>query len=124
MIALYLAATLLILVSLAHSLLGERYVLRRLERLDQLPRLVLGDREMMAPLLRFAWHITSIVWLGFAAILILMAHDALSNRSAAWVVAATFGVSGLISVIAGRGRHYSWMIFFGVGCIALYEALG
>ena len=123
MFALYFAAVLLVAISLAHSLLGERYVLRRLERLDQLPRLVLGGREMMAALLRFAWHITSIAWLGFAAILVLGAHNALSNQSVAWVIAIIFGFSGSVSLVAGRGRHYSWTVFLAVGGIALFEAL-
>ncbi len=122
MVLLYVAAFLLVSIGIIHSVLGERFVLRRLARLDNLPRLVLGGQEMMVPLLRFAWHITTIAWFGFAAIVALMAHGSLSNVSAAWVVAATFLLCGVISVIASRGRHYSWIIFLVVGLIALYEA--
>lgn len=122
MILLYIAALLLVGIGVAHSVLGERYVLRRLERLEDLPRLTLGGRELMAPVLRFAWHITTIAWFGIAGILLLIAHNALSNRSAAVVVAATFLVSALASGIPSRGRHYSWMVFLAVGIIALYEA--
>lgn len=122
MILLYIAALLLIGIGTAHSVLGERYVLRRLERLDDLPRLTLGGREMMAPVLRFAWHITTIAWIGIAGILILMAHDVLSNQSAAIVVAATFLASALASGIPSRGRHYSWIVFLAVAIIALYVA--
>lgn len=119
---LYIAALLLVGIGIAHSVLGERYVLRRLERLDNLPRLTLGGHELMAQVLRFAWHLTSIAWFGLAAILLLMAHDALSNRSAAVVVAATFILSGVASGIPSRGRHYSWIVFLAVGIIALYKA--
>lgn len=122
MILLYVASFLLVSVGLIHSVLGERYVLRRLARVDKLPRLVLGGREMMVPLLRFAWHLTTLAWFGIAAILALMAHGSLSNSSAAAVVAATFLLSGTISIVASRGRHYSWIAFFAIGLIALYEA--
>lgn len=122
MILLYIAALLLVGIGIAHSVLGERYVLRRLERLEHIPRLPLGGRELMVQVLRFAWHLTSIAWLGIAAFLLLMAHDALSNKSAGFVVAVTFMVSALTSGIPSRGRHYSWVVFLVIGFIALYEA--
>lgn len=124
MIPLYIAAFLLVAIGIAHSVLGERYVLRRLERLENLPRLRLGGKDLMVEVLRFAWHLTTIAWLGLAAILLLMAHDALSNASAALVVATLFLVSALVSGIPSRGRHYSWIVFLAVGMIALFEALG
>lgn len=123
MIPLYLAALLLVGIGITHSVLGERYVLRRLERLENLPRLILGGQELMVEVLRFAWHITTIAWFGIAGVLVLMAHDALSNRSAAAIVAATFILSALTSGIGSRGRHYSWMVFLAVGVIALHEAV-
>lgn len=123
MIQLYIAALLLVGIGIAHSVLGERFVLRRLERLENLPRLTLGGRNLMVPVLRFAWHLTSIAWFGIAAILIFMAHDTLSSKSAAIVVAATFMISALVSGISSRGRHYSWVVFLAVGIIATYEAV-
>lgn len=122
MIQMYIAALLLFGIGAAHSVLGERYVLRRIERLENIPSLTLGGRELMVQVLRFAWHLTTIAWFGFAAILLLMAHDALSNRSAALVVAVIFIVSALTSGIPSRGQHYSWIIFLAVGAIAFYEA--
>lgn len=122
MIPMYIAALLLFGIGAAHSVLGERYVLRRIERLENIPPLTLGGRELMVQVLRFAWHLTTIAWFGFSAILLLMAHDALSNRSAALVVAVIFIVSALASGIPSQGRHYSWIVFFAVGAIALYEA--
>lgn len=120
MAALYLAALLLLGVGLAHSWLGERYVLRRIERSASLPKLRLGGVEMMAQVLRFAWHITSIAWFGMAAILLLMAHDALSPRTAGAVIAGTFLVSALTSGIPSRGKHYSWLVFLAVALLVLY----
>lgn len=61
----------------------------------------------MVQVVRFAWHLTTIAWFGFAGILLLMTHDVLSNRNAAIVVAVIFIVSGLTSGVASRGRYYS-----------------
>lgn len=52
MILLYTATLLLFGIEVAHSVLGERYVLRRIERLETIPPLTLGDRELKV--LRFA----------------------------------------------------------------------
>jgi hypothetical protein len=122
-IQLYLATLLLVGIGIAHSVLGERYVLRRLERLENLPRLTLGGGELMVPVLRFAWHLTSIAWFGIAAILTLMANGKLSYHSAAMVIAVTFIVSALVSGIPSRGRHYSWLVFLAIGIITAYEAV-
>lgn len=123
MIALYIAALLLVGIGVAHSVLGERYVLRRLERLENLPRLTLGGKELMAQVLRFAWHLTSVAWFGLAGILVIMAHNILSNENVAMVVAITFLISALASGIPSRGRHYSWIMFLAIGIIAMTEAM-
>lgn len=121
MAGLYLAAILLVGIGAAHSWLGERYVLRRIERSASLPKLTLGGVEMMAQVLRFAWHITSIAWFGLAAIVLLMAHDALTETTAGAAVAGTFLASALTSGIASRGKHYSWLVFLAVALLVLYE---
>lgn len=123
MIASYMAALLLVGIGVAHSVLGERYVLRRVQRLTDLPKLRLGGRELMVPVLRFAWHITSIAWFGFAAMLVLIAHGALSSENGAMVIAVTFLVCALCAGIASRGRHYSWVVFLMVGVLAMHRAL-
>ena len=81
-----IAAVLLVLTAMVHSLLGERFILRRLAKLENLPRLSLGGHEMMRPVLRFAWHITSFFMLGFAAQLALMSADAVSAPRMATVI--------------------------------------
>lgn len=121
--SLYLAAALLVGIGLAHSILGERYVIGRLERRGGLPPLVLGGRELMLPVLRFAWHLTTVAWFGLAAILVLMARGALTVRNAALAIAVTFLISALTSVIPSRGRHYSWVVFLAVALIALFHGL-
>ncbi|HVL01270.1 MAG TPA: hypothetical protein VM553_15740 [Dongiaceae bacterium] len=53
-----LAAVLAIALGLAHSFLGERYILIRLFRRGNFPTL-LGGTDFTEHTLRFAWHITT-----------------------------------------------------------------
>jgi hypothetical protein len=64
------AAVLLVAIGAAHSYLGERYILIRLFRLFRrdLPKLF-GSDWFTKRTLRFAWHITTVMFWGFAALL-------------------------------------------------------
>ena len=53
--ALYFAAFLVVAVGIAHSYLGERYILIRLFRHEDLPKLF-GSTEFTILTLRFAWQ--------------------------------------------------------------------
>lgn len=67
---------LLFAVGVVHSVLGERYILVRLFRRTDLPKLF-GDTTFTTRTLRFAWHITTVAWWGFAAILLMLAQQSL-----------------------------------------------
>ncbi|WP_249118558.1 hypothetical protein [Pseudoalteromonas sp. NEC-BIFX-2020_015] len=62
------AALLLLFCGIVHSYLGEKYILIRLFKRDNLPKL-LGSDWFTKRVLRFAWHLTTIAWWGFAAII-------------------------------------------------------
>ncbi len=118
--ALLVAAFLLVAIGVSHSYLGERFVLIRLFRRSDLPRLF-GSDAFTRTTLRFAWHITTIAWLGFAALLVAAARsrsDALGLPALGAIVATTFFISGVISGVASRGRHYSWIVFLAIGILA------
>ena len=116
--ALHVSAFLLLAVGVAHSYLGERYILVRLFRRDNLPRLF-GGTEFTVRTLRFAWHVTSVAWLGFAGILLLLAQDAATPGNLGLVIGLTFLLHGLIAVVGSRGRHLSWPVFLAVGLLAI-----
>jgi hypothetical protein len=106
---LLLAVILIVLIGIAHSFLGERYILTRLFR-RPLPELF-GSDEFTKKTLRFAWHITTVAWLGFAAILLQVHGDQLSRINILVAISIVFGVSAIIALIASRGRHLSWLVF-------------
>ncbi len=120
---LYLAAALLILIGLAHSYLGERYILIRLFKRGNLPEL-LGGTEFTQRTLRFAWHLTSVAWFGFAAILFSMANAEVSNQSIGWIIGATFLLHCVIALVHSRAKHLSWIVFLVVGMISIIASSG
>ena len=121
-IALYFAAFMTIAVGVAHSVLGERYILIRLFRHEGLPKLF-GSSEFTTRTLRFAWHITTIAWWGFAAILVQLAQGSISTHSVALVIGVTFCATAFITLAVSRFRHLAWLVFLFIGGVALYAAI-
>jgi len=119
--SLAVAALLAVLIGVLHSYLGERYLLIRLFRRENLPRLFGGD-DFTKRTLRFAWHITSIAWFGLAAILLLLARQEGRPLAISRAVAGTFLVSALVAAAGSRGRHYSWVVFLAIAALAWFGA--
>ena len=122
-ILLYIAAALTIAIGIAHSWLGERYVLTRLFRRGNLPQLF-GGEEFTRNTLRFAWHVTSIAWWGFGAILILMAGGPPAPQVLGLIIGGTFLVHFAITLIASRGKHLAWPVFLAIGVLTIYATQG
>lgn len=119
---LYIACVLAVLIGLLHSVLGEKYILTRLFRRDNLPQLLGGD-WFTKRVLRFARHLTTIAWWGFAAILFALASPGQNiHREVLLVVAVVFLVSGILSAAFTKGKHISWLIFWAISGISFYVA--
>jgi hypothetical protein len=115
---LMVAGSLAALLGVAHSILGEHYILIRLFRREDLPRLF-GSDWFTRRTLRFAWHLTTIAWWGFAALLIMLARDLEMTRSnVLLVIAATFVASAAVTAVASRGRHLAWVVFLAIALLA------
>jgi hypothetical protein len=114
--ALLIAASLLVALGIAHSYLGERYILIRLFRRGDLPRLF-GETEFTQRVLRFAWHLTTIAWWGLAALLIEISAARLSTSTALRTIAVTAFVSAAIIAFASRGKHLAWPVFVAIAVI-------
>lgn len=118
---LIIGSVLLILIGLIHSYLGEKYILIRLFKRD-IPKLF-GSDVFTKQVLRFAWHLTTVAWFGFAAILATLHYD-LNSRDGIllYIISLVFLISGAISCTFTRGRHYSYFVFWGVAIICAYVA--
>ena len=102
----YAAFSVLVLIALAHSVLGEVSILRPLlaKRWDiGVPRWAV-DR-----ILRFAWHITSLALVGLAATTI--------GLPAVHATAGVCVISGLLILVMLRG-HLAWPLFLLAGALA------
>lgn len=115
---LYTAALLLFLLGLAHSILGERYILIRLFRREGLPKLF-GGTDFTVRTMRFAWHITTIAWWGIAATLVALDHQGFSAALVARITGYTAIASGFLPLVLTRGKHLSWVVLFVIGGLTL-----
>jgi len=111
------AAAVIVLLAIAHSYLGERILIGPLQRRDDLPPMM-GDTTLSKRTLRFAWHVTSVLALGLAGLLLLLARYEQDTLTAARIIAATLALSGLLSLVIARGRHPAWILFFAAALLA------
>ena len=118
---LYFAAILAVALGLAHSVLGEKYILIRLFQRENLPRLF-GSTEFTIRTLRFAWHLTTVAFFGFGALLVHAGQGDLTIPGTLRIIGITCIASGLLPLFFTRGKHLSWLILFAIGGIALWCA--
>ncbi len=98
----YLAAALMFVTGFAHSYLGERYLLMRLFKRDNLPKL-LGDTAFTTGTLRFVWHLTTVVWWGLAYVVFCAAQSELTVAQTLRAIAKVAPVSGLFPLFFYAG---------------------
>ncbi len=119
-IALIIAALGAVGIGLAHSILGEPGIVRPVvSRMnwDGVP----PDADFLNRTVRFAWHITTLAWIGLAAILLAPLVGLGGEPAfAAFTVAVTFLVTGIVTLIATRGRHLAWVVFLGIAASAAW----
>jgi hypothetical protein len=110
----------------AHSYLGERYILIRLFRRSDLPH-IFGSDQFTRRTLRFAWHLTSVAWLGFAVLFAVAGGVPRFTQPATATVtlrvaAVTFAVSALVTLAGSRGRHLAWPVFAAIALASWFGA--
>lgn len=115
---LLVAVVLTVGIGIVHSVLGERYILTRLFR-QPLPKLF-GDDWFTKQTLRFVWHVLTVAWFGFAALLFQLHAGTPSKSDVLLTIGVTFAVTGLIALIASRAKHLSWIVFGAIAVICLF----
>jgi hypothetical protein len=116
-----LAAAILIgLLGLVHSVLGERYILIRLFRRTDLPRLF-GSDLFTRRTLRFAWHLTTVVWFGIAAVFVHLAGpNPFGTARLGAIFAVTALASAIVALVGSRGRHPAWAVFLAIAALSWF----
>lgn len=96
--------------AIAHSLLGERLFVPQIQTQMTWPG---GEKagNFKRLIVRLAWHATSIMWLGFAAVLLapLLGFNTLTAVYA--IAAATFGGIFIMTGPMTAWRHVGWPVF-------------
>ena len=113
------AAALAFLIGVAHTLLGERYIVTRLLRRPDLPKLF-GADTFTRQTIRFAWHLTTVAWLGLASILVAVSgvfEGVLASQAVVSSIAFTFLASAILSIVVTRGKHLSWLVFVAIALL-------
>jgi hypothetical protein len=120
---LLIAALVLFYIGIMHSVLAEWKGERRLVR--RITGLTLFDSDEAKDLLakrivRLAWHLTSLLWCGCAAVLAYIAFVEASEPIIAVVriLAVVFLLHSALSLAIARGRHPSWLGFLIVSVFA------
>lgn len=115
------AAVLIVGIGVVHSWLGERAIISRLLRRDDLPTLF-GDDSFTRQTLRFAWHLTTIAWFGLAAVLVVLSGVLSGVRvsdGVIFAIAQTYILSAVLALVVTRGRHLSWIVFSIIAALCL-----
>src|SRR4051812_25779470 len=113
-----IAALLAFLLAVTHSWLGEVRILQPIFAVEDLPKLR-GSRRAMQRIVRFAWHLTSLFFVGMAAILFYFSR-AMKDVTVLEIISITYLISAVITISVSRGRHYAWVIFLAIGLLAWF----
>lgn len=112
----------LIAVSALHSIAGEKLLLAPM--FERRGNKVL-DNALARLVLRFAWHLTSILWIMMAIILYVLVFSPDQLPS---VILLTFGIGftlvGIFDLIVSKARHMGWPVLTAIGvfCLIAYCA--
>lgn len=124
--ALVLAGLLSAVIASVHSWLGEARLIGPL--LDPATRTgLLAKSEFARNVLRFAWHLTSIAWIGIGATFLAFAHYAAATmnsgeRAGLAALVATMATTGAVICASSRGRHLAWPVFAIIAAFTAYAA--
>lgn len=118
-LSLALAASLTVVIGIVHSWLGERRLIGPLLAIEPRPSILKSG--FFRNVLRFAWHITTLAWIGMAAAMLALALAPLDRggRYAAVALGVTFLAHGLLILGMSRGRHLAWPVFLIIGGLCL-----
>lgn len=106
----WIAAIILVVIGLTHSLLGEAAVVRPL--LANKAWTLSGiTRRAADPLLRFAWHLTSVAWWALAAVLVGVPIEV------AFAVNCLLAAGVILVMLPG---HLAWPLFLTAGVLSAW----
>ena len=108
---------LLPITGLIHSIAGERLLIQPLFK-HRGNRVL--DNDLARLIIRFAWHITSLMWVLLAIVLYSVVFLERPPRNIILMsVGVCFLVIGVFDLVASKGRHVGWPPLTLIGVFAL-----
>lgn len=116
------AAALAALVGLIHSVMGERFIFRRLRKGGLVPSIG-GEalRESHIRILWASWHVVTLLGWCIAVLLFRLSYLQSETAFVAGAIIVTMVGSAAVVFLGTRGRHPGWVGLLGV---ALLTGLG
>jgi hypothetical protein len=90
-------------LAVGHAAVGRRWVLPNLKK-DLLPRTPFGSSTMTLGMLRFTWHVLTVVILGFSTLLVTLAWTDVDARKVALRWVAALMIAG-VGTAVWNARH-------------------
>ena len=118
------AGTLVFLVGLVHSILGEKLIFRRMRTGSVIPTnggKIIGEGHVR--IIWASWHIVTLFGWLIAAVLIWLAQSPerlQSNGLVLSAIASTMLVSALLALVATKARHPGWAGLLGVAALVWF----
>ena len=120
-----IAGSIASIVAVVHSVLGERWVFRRMRHDGAIP--TNGGNVLREPHVRIlwaSWHIVSVLGLALAACLFYLATAVMSESAANFLgsaVAIGMLISSVLVFVGTSAKHMGWL---GLLLVALFSAWG
>jgi len=118
------SCVLLLLITLNHLIAGERYILVPLLENEEIPGLIgelgpsigISSQTFMRRVIRMAWYVTVVPWIGSAYLLYYFASNPIDSTGVTVLktLAAIYLVTTVIIALITRGRHLSIFLFFAI----------
>ena len=117
----FVAACLAFVLGLAHSVLGEVLIFRRMRRRSFIP--TEGGpilREHHVRILWATWHLVTVFGWGFGAILLRLSFPASPDAIQATVensILVSMLAASLIVLVGTKGKHPGWVVLLGIAIL-------
>ena len=121
---LWIPIALLLMMSVFHSIIGERYILQPVKAKATLPPMW-GSSEATFRTIQATWHLVSALWFGLAAYLVVLEmFSEWSGRGFLIIFGVIFGILAIVPLVWDAGKHKTWIVFGIVSGVLLVSGFG
>lgn len=115
----FIAAVLAFVVGLAHSVLGEIMIFRRMRKPGRViptdgGAILLGSNVRI---LWASWHVLTVFGWGMAAILVWLSRPGSGSTAIGHAIEMSMLIGSVLVLIATKGRHPGWIGLLGVAVL-------